>query len=350
MVTKENLDELTKNLKQLQAVQDPTAENSLRQQTSATSLGADSGIDSSVASKKPSSSSIGWPDLYLHEKNPTDHLSSVKITIEGESLEESTEHELATKNLASGSDSSRHLGISNLSRKNSDASSNSDDYITAPSSPVLKISRDLPIQTSSSSSDVAQEVRVSVDINFPASNEKFTVHTTAMIHNKLKQQLQLIFFLSPASARSPHGHRPRSYSSPSSTPSSPNLPKKKRLHVPTKYYENSPEMLHPIIDHDTSRRERNELIARIVKRNMVEFVNSTDFDSLSTHLYGVDLLSHKDMDDLAGIKGNRGKNCYFYMLLLDTKGQDAYQKLFDCLKSENEHCGHKDLVHIIELN
>ena len=80
----------------------------------------------------------------------------------------------------------------------------------------------------------------------------------------------------------------------------------------------------------------------------MEFVCTTDFDTLSTHLYQENLLSHTDMVEFESIKSTRGKKNFLYMLLLDTKGANAYQTLYDCLRKAEEHCGHKDLVRIID--
>ena len=39
---------------------------------------------------------------------------------------------------------------------------------------------------------------------------------------------------------------------------------------------------------------------------------------------------------------------YFYLEVLDTKGSKAYTLLHHCLKLEQEHLGHKDLVEILD--
>lgn len=78
-------------------------------------------------------------------------------------------------------------------------------------------------------------------------------------------------------------------------------------------------------------------------------MKSTDLGALYTHLISAELISGQDLEELeAKTVTCRGKNIFFYMVLLDKKGPDAYKRLFDCLKKEHEHLGHKDLVRIIE--
>lgn len=250
---------------------------------------------------------------------------SPTIGVEEVALEETMESKLIGK--LSPPESCHHLNIPLLPRKDSSGSNTSSEYVTPPTS------RKLSTASSASSSSSPQEVRIKVQINFPVSNREIVVNSSAKVHRHLKQ-LQFNFFFTP--------NMPRRCSSPASTPNSPTPKEKMKLNSKSL---DRPDL--PCTD-KTSRRSRNNLIAGIVRRNMVEFVDSTDIDSLCPHLYANELLSRKDMEDLEGIKSIRGKKNLLYMLLMDSKGVDAYQKLFECLENETQHCGHRDLVKIIE--
>ena len=89
-------------------------------------------------------------------------------------------------------------------------------------------------------------------------------------------------------------------------------------------------------------------IASTVRENIREFLRSTDLESLKCHLCEKGILSHRDIESIECMNSSRKKNEFFYMHILDTKGLNVYQKLFDCLKEEQQHSGHRDLVAIIE--
>ena len=216
---------------------------------------------------------------------------------------------------------------------------------------MKKITHNVPVKLFGSASNSMGEIKIKVEIYHPASPSQVMMITipAAVVQEDLKQ-LQLNFnFLGHGSPNSSKSSRTRS-SSTSSTPTSPNLSNKKKLTDISKSLEEESPRASPDLTkkHRNPRRHRNDLIARIVRKNMVEFVHTTNFDTLSTHLYQVELLSHVDMVELEGIKSSIGKKNFFYMLLLDTKGVDAYNKLFECLRNETHHCGHRDLVSIIE--
>lgn len=238
-----------------------------------------------------------------------------------------------------------------IPRKFSTGSATSEEYETPSTTPT--ISRKISVESSASPSTAPQAVHIRVEIHLPASNEKITVNTSAIIHKKLKQ-LQLNFFFTPTSSRhSPIQRSNSTSSSSSSTPNSPNVLNKKLIPSKSLDEQSPPSSPYPIQNDDREgekirRRSRNNLISGIVRKNVVEFVDSTDIESLCPHLYANELLSHKDMQELDGIKSVRGKKNFLYLLLLDTKGVNAYQKLFDGLKNETQHCGHRDLVKIIE--
>lgn len=315
-------------------------------------------LDSGINSRNPSSSSLRHDyDLPLDGYHPLmdslgeygiatqshtslDTSDTVQINVVDEDTDESSELKPERK------PSVHHLDISlPPTRKDSTGScASTNDYKTPPTSPIFTVTKNIPINAPSNSSpaEEPEEISVTVEIKFLSSggDDKVRVNV-AKLHQKLLGQLQLNFFFTPNSPPP----RSRSYSSPTSTPNSPILSSKKSRSVDI---ETPPASPSPTPTSRDGHRQRNDLIASIVRRNMVEFVDSTDFESLAAHLYQENVLSHKDMEVFEGIKSPRGKNNYFYMLLLDTKGVNAYQKLYDCLKKETHHIGHKDLVKTIK--
>lgn len=320
--------------------QNSTESVTMRRQMS--NVSTDSGLSLSTSSLSPldlsmDNAAIATPLQAITEDENL--LSPVTITIDGE--------EGATDQVTRVSYHRDYLSIprkhstgSTCSEVSSIGSATSEEFTTAPTSPI---SRQISVESAQSSSSSPQEVKVRVEINYPALKETVIVNATAKMNKKIKY-LQLNFFLTPNAGES----RRRSYSSPSSAPNSPVLSSKKllpstSLDRDTMSYTppNSPVFF-------TDGIEQNNRIANIIRRSMEEFVRSTDLESLYTHLYAKELLSHKDMEYIEGIKSSRGKKNYFYMFLLNTKGRGAYQKLFDCLKAEQQHSGHRDLVAIIE--
>lgn len=256
-------------------------------------------------------------------------------TISVEEAVSDTESKLAGKSPLPGP--CHHLSISLPPRKGSSASNTSEEYETPPTSRKISF-------TSSSSSNSPQDVRINVQINLPNSNGEMVVNSSAKLYRNLKQ-LQVNIYFTPNSSK--HSPALMNCSSHSSTPNSP-TPKEKMLNFPSKSLDTPHSPCTVKRCDKTNRQSRNNLIARIMRRNMVEFVDSTDIDSLCPHLYAKELLSHNDMEELQGIKSARGKKNFFYMLLLDSKGVSAYQKLLECLEDETQHCGHRDLVKIVE--
>lgn len=249
----------------------------------------------------------------------------VQITILGDNTEDHVKTPLS-------SDSGHHLSVSRP-RKYSNSSSTSEEYNTAPSSPVLAISRSMSIEST-------EEMHVRIEVTLPATEKKYEVRTKT---SSSKNNLQINITFQQSSQRS----RQRSFSSPSSTPNSP-IPTKKTIKPQLSLDKDSP-VTSPTETQEgyTKQRQKNYLIEHILQRNMVEFVKSTDLVHLNPHLFACGLLSKKDIEDLNGIKTSRGKNNFFYMLLLNTKGMDAYENMFQCLKEEKEHKGHEGLVKII---
>lgn len=337
--------EMTDNLKR------KLEKSRLRPQESTDSL------DSGINSRNPSSSSLRQDyDLPLDSYHPLmdslgeygtatqshtslDTSDTVQINVVDEDTDESSDLKPERE------PSVHHLDISlPPTRKDSTGScASTNDYKTPPTSPIFTVTKNIPINAPSSSSpaEEPEKISVTVEINFLSSGGDKVKVNVAKLHQKLLGQLQLNFFFTPNSPPP----RSRSHSSPTSTPNSPILSSKKSRSVDI---ETPPASPSPTPISRDGHRQRNDLIAGIVRKNMVEFVDSTDFESLAAHLYQENILSHKDMEVFEGIKSPRGKNNYFYMLLLDTKGVNAYQKLYDCLKKETHHIGHKDLVRTIK--
>lgn len=297
-------------------------------------------VISEVLSSPGSSKRRKRPTLTRESRfEDTDRPLSPTINVEEAASDESTESKQAEKPPAC-----HLLSLLLPPRKGSSDSTTSEEYVTPPTS------RKLSIGSSASSSSSPQDIRIKVQINLPNSKgeNQMVLNSSAKVSRNLKQ-LQLNIFLTPnASKHSPTLRKSSSDSKPS-TPNSP-TPREKMLNFPSKSLDGKSLLRSPcmVTKHDkTKRRSRNNLIAHIVRRNMVEFVDSTDMDSLCPHLFAKEVLSRKDMEDLEGIRSTRGKKNFFYMLLLDSKGVSAYQKLFECLESEKDHCGHRDLVKII---
>ena len=348
--------------------------------------------DSGITSRSLSSSSLEPPEFPRNfapseaviVENNEQPLSPI-INVDEPTSDTSDEIEASRKH--SSSESSCHLNIPFSTRKGSTDSttSASDKYETPPT-----ISRSISVSSSASSSSTPQEVRIKVDINLPNSNEAMTVKMSAMVH---KEQLQLNVSFTPTSLFT--GAKIRRCCSP------PSPKHKKKLKVPSKSFDeksqkcatrsvkgmasksfdevpNSPTILPMFtgegsisssptevdnppnlskrsfllpgspLANKSSRHLKNQLIASIIQRNMVQFVDSTNIDTLCPHLFAKQLLSSKDVEELNAIKSVRGRNNFLYMLLLPNKGVNAYQKLFRCLREETHHCGHIDLVKIID--
>jgi hypothetical protein len=325
-------------------------------------------IDSGITSRSASSSSLGLLDVALNEDiTPMEPIleygQDYLVAVQGQSCK-LNEVESKQKPIP---ELSHHLNVTHPTRKTSTGSATSEKYETPPMSPNDLTSQTIPVESSSSSSSTPQEVRIKIEMDHPALNEVVRVDTSTVVSRKLRQ-LQLNFYFMPTQ------------SPPSSSPTTQHDVQKKRLKLPSKSFDgklpqrnrkmlstkstsldetpimNSPKetlprspCLHSLFKSDRNRRRhRNSRIASIIKPNMVEFVDSTDIDSLCPYLFAKDLLSCKDVEDLQGIKSVRGKKNFFYLLILPSKGVDAYQKLLDCLREDTAHSGHSDLVKIID--
>ena len=314
-----------------------------RQMLNVAAISMDSGLGLST-----SASSLSPPDLSIDNSTSLQSitesenlLSPVTITIDEEKdvSGEVTKVSYQLNDYDYLSVQRKHSTASMCSSLSSVGSATSEEFTTAPTSPI---SRQASVESAKSPNSSPEEVKVRVEINFPASKESSVMINTKM-NKKAKQfDLKLNIFLTPNTSES--SPRRRSYSSPTSAPNSPILSSKKLLPSTSLDRETPPSS--PILFPD--KRKKHDRIANIIRKNMEEFVRSTDLESLCTHLYTEELLSHSDMESIEGMKNSRAKKNYFYMLLLNTKGVGAYQKLFDCLKAEQHHSGHRDLVAIID--
>ena len=85
-----------------------------------------------------------------------------------------------------------------------------------------------------------------------------------------------------------------------------------------------------------------------VRCEMPTFVNNTDFKTLGSHLCSRNLLHPSDYETLHGLSSNKQRGNHLYMQILPHKGSSTYRQIYECLKDETEHCGHRDLVKILD--
>ena len=92
----------------------------------------------------------------------------------------------------------------------------------------------------------------------------------------------------------------------------------------------------------------DEIILReTVHHEMPTFVENTDFKTLSSHLYSRKLLHTSDFTTLTSLPSNVERGNCLYMQILPSKGRHTYRRVYECLKIETEHMGHRDLVKLL---
>ena len=96
----------------------------------------------------------------------------------------------------------------------------------------------------------------------------------------------------------------------------------------------------------TSADER--ILRNTVRHEMPRFVNNTDCKALVSHMYSRSLLHPSDYETLNSMPSNVQRGNHLYMQILPHKGEHAYRLLYECLEGEKEHCGHADLVNILD--
>ena len=89
------------------------------------------------------------------------------------------------------------------------------------------------------------------------------------------------------------------------------------------------------------------ILCDTVRCEMPRFVNNTDFKTLYSHLYSKKLLHDSDFTTLTSMSSEKERGNHLYMQILPHKGEDTYRRLYECLKNETEHIGHRDLVRIL---
>ena len=93
----------------------------------------------------------------------------------------------------------------------------------------------------------------------------------------------------------------------------------------------------------------DEIVLRdTVRRKMPTFVTFTDFDSICTYLYSRKLLHTSDYTTLRNMLSDKERRNRLYMEILPSKGRHTYRRLYECLRNETEHTGHRDLVEILD--
>ncbi len=300
------------------------------------------------------------PDSSFHlsdsnSRLPTDSNSTENITT-------TAVKELAADELENLQESGSYLNVPPLkinrrdsdsnsqSRRDSNCSASSDVsdgtvYHTAPSTPY-SISRSMSLESSSSTvpSPTLKDTHIKMEVNVQPSTKMLTVSATAEIDKEFKLLKLSLDIYTTSSLKN---IRKRSPSSP--------VTLSRDFPIITKDGDRHSRTHSPAVSPSLPKKQwqelrtRNRTIERVVRKNIVEFVKSTHLEALTPHLFSTDLISRDDYDEMQGMNGRKSKNNYFYMLLLCSKGADAYTHFYECLKGESEHRGHRDLVKIIKL-
>ena len=149
-----------------------------------------------------------------------------------------------------------------------------------------------------------------------------------------------------------------SYSSDTSTPGSTrpllpdqSTPKSKRQDLSLKVDESSQKqdtMQQKSKSSELMTSADEKILCDIVRCEMPTFVNNTDFKTLCSHLHSRDLLHPSDYETLTSMPSNKQRGNHLYMQILPHKGSTAYRQIYECLKDETEHRGHRDLVKILD--
>ena len=101
--------------------------------------------------------------------------------------------------------------------------------------------------------------------------------------------------------------------------------------------------------HSISLTAEHECILKKAVVNKTHlFTERTNFVSLVPHLFEKKLLHSGECEDLEKLPSHQEKANHFYTIILPRKGARAYRRLYKCLKGENQHLGHKDLVEVLE--
>ncbi len=82
--------------------------------------------------------------------------------------------------------------------------------------------------------------------------------------------------------------------------------------------------------------------------NLPDFVRYTDWSSITPYLVAKRLLTIDDRQKLMNVPSHTEKGNCFYLDMLPTKGDDAYCRLYECIKDEPGHSGHDDLIKILD--
>ena len=263
----------------------------------------------------------------------------VKITLHEEATTDFKEPE---RNKRAAIESSNLLSVIPTRKHSACSSTASDEFHTpptTPTSPVLLISRSVSVDSTSSSSFTSQET-MKVEVQSPDTNQWIRIKAKGLKVKNLHVNIYL----------QAHAH---SGPSPSfaSLPNSPSLPSSA-----TRTGINRDLPTHTTCEEPPSTSQqcscvgqrRDNPIADIIRRHLLDFYDSTDLESLYPCLYKAGLISKKDWEDLQGLTNSRARMNFLYIHLLSSKGPWAYEALFECLREEQEHVGHQYLVRILE--
>ena len=117
------------------------------------------------------------------------------------------------------------------------------------------------------------------------------------------------------------------------------------------YHLQIPKAIHPKKSESSDTQPKtyaDEVILReTVRCEMTKFVTLTDLNTLSSHLFEKKIIHSTDYSMLKSIPTHRERGNHFYMDILPRKGRRTYRGLFECLKDETEHLGHRELLDIL---
>ena len=99
--------------------------------------------------------------------------------------------------------------------------------------------------------------------------------------------------------------------------------------------------------HHSLTAEDEEVLKRTVTRKTHIFINNTNFETLIPFLFGKKLVHEGESEMLQGTASHLKKGNHFYTVVLPQKGKRAYRRLYKCLKREQKHLGHGELVQIL---
>lgn len=100
--------------------------------------------------------------------------------------------------------------------------------------------------------------------------------------------------------------------------------------------------------HRSLTAEHEAILKRTVTKKTHIFIDNTNFETLIPYLFEQKLVHVGESEILQGTASHLKKGNHFYTVVLPQKGKRAYRRLYKCLKREQRHLGHNDLVQILD--